>query len=245
MKARSTAGVTLLEVLLAVSLLSLLVAGVVTAMRLGLNAMGQTNNRLMANRRVAGAQRILEQHLRSFMPVTAACSPGPGGPVTVVPFFQGEPDSLRFVSGYSLEEGARGYPRVVELHIIPGEGGRGVRLIVNEHLYSGPLSAGATCLGPAPDPLLGVVRLRFRPIEIGSSSFVLADKLESCRFLYQRPIPGPAQTEWLPLWAHPQWPRAIRVEMTPIEDTPARLRPLSVTASIRVNRAMEIRYGDY
>ena len=51
MKPRS--GVTLLELLVAVSLLSLLSAGVLAALRLGINALAKTNARLADNRRVA------------------------------------------------------------------------------------------------------------------------------------------------------------------------------------------------
>ena len=68
---RSTAGLTLLEVVIAVSLLSLLMVGVMTSLRLGLGALGKTNSQLMTNRRVAGAQRVLEGQLEGFMPVIA------------------------------------------------------------------------------------------------------------------------------------------------------------------------------
>ena len=63
MRRRSTAGVTLMELLIAVLLLSLLSVGLLFALRIGLNAYSKTQTRLMDNRRVAGAQRILEQEL--------------------------------------------------------------------------------------------------------------------------------------------------------------------------------------
>ena len=68
---RPRAGVTLLEVVIAVSLLSLLMAGVMTSLRMGLNALSRTNTRLMSNRRVAGAQQALQQQLQGFMPEVA------------------------------------------------------------------------------------------------------------------------------------------------------------------------------
>ena len=245
MTRRAQSGITLLEVLVAVTLLSLLSAGMMTSMRLGLGAMGRTNDTLMANRRVAGAQRILEQHLEGFMPVVAECRPGPDAPPLKMPFFQGEPQSMRFVSSYSLEEAARGYPRIVELQVIPGEEGKGVRLVLNEHLYSGPISAGFFCLGRVPDPLLGVEVPRFRPIEAGPRSFVLADKLAYCRFVYQEVLPPPVLTEWRTHWILPKWPRGIRIEMAPLEDHPSRVRPLTVTAHVRVNRYPVFDYGDF
>lgn len=238
---RSTAGITLLEVVIAVSLLSLLTAGMMTSLRLGLSALGKTNTKLMANRRVAGAQQVLHQQLRGFMPVIALYSPDPDAPPsTKLPFFQGEPTAMRFVSSYSLQEAARGLPRILEFQVIPGEGGAGVRLVVNEQLYSGPAAAGFFCLGPGADGF------RFRPIEIGPGSFVLADRLAFCRFSYQEKLPAaPLETKWTPLWTLGRWPAAIRIEMAPIDDEIARLRPVSVTAQIHVNRFPIFEYGDF
>src|SRR5262245_59487174 len=57
---RRDAGVTLIEVLVAVTLLSLLTVGMMYAMSVGFQAFQKTDRTLMENRRVAGAQRILE-----------------------------------------------------------------------------------------------------------------------------------------------------------------------------------------
>jgi len=57
---RRTAGVTLMELLIAVMLLSLLSVGLLFALRIGLNTYSKAQGKLMDNRRVAGAQRILE-----------------------------------------------------------------------------------------------------------------------------------------------------------------------------------------
>jgi hypothetical protein len=140
-----------MEVVIAVTLLSMLSVGMLAAIRMGFDALHKTNTRLMENRRVAGAQRVLEQELGGFMPVKALCS-RPNPPPTPFVFFQGQPQSMRLVSTYSLEEAWRGQPRILELQVIPGDEGRGVRLIVNEIPYTGPLSAGQSCLGMGPIP---------------------------------------------------------------------------------------------
>jgi Prokaryotic N-terminal methylation motif len=240
------AGLTLLEVVIAVSLLSLLMVGVMTSLRLGLSALGKTNSQLMANRRAAGAQRVLEGQLEGFMPVIALYGGSPGAPPTIkMPFFQGEPQSMRFVSSYSLQEAARGLPRILEFQVIPGKDGEGVRLVVNENPYTGPASAGIFCLGKGPDPLSGVESFRFRPIEIGARSFVLADRLAFCRFTYQEAPPPPAPVKWTPSWVLTRWPGAIRIEMAPLDEGGPRLRPVSVTARIHVTRYQIFEYGDY
>ncbi len=238
---RSLAGVTLMELLIAVTLVSLLSAGMLMAIRVGFNAMGKTNDRFLSNRRALGAQRILEQEIVGFMPVGADCiAGGPGRPR--IPFFQGEPDAMRFVSTYSIQEAARGYPRILEFQVIAGERNEGVRLVVNEYLYSGPLSTGALCFGLVPDPMLGVAVPRFAPIQAGPQSFVLADKLAFCRMLYQEALPPPALVRWLPRWFKAGWPSAIRVEMAPLAPDPAKLQPMTITAPLRSRRDP---LGDY
>ncbi|HWQ53316.1 MAG TPA: prepilin-type N-terminal cleavage/methylation domain-containing protein [Bryobacteraceae bacterium] len=249
-QSHSERGVTLIEVLIAVSLLSLLSAGMLTAMRVGLDAMNKSNERLMANRRVAGVQRIIVQQVAGFMPVMAQCmGTDPEAPRAKMPFFQGEQRVMRFVSTFSLDEAWRGLPRILEYLVIPGENGEGVRLVVNEIVYTGPRGAGLLCLGVAPDPLTGVPGPRFRPAEAGPHSFVLADKLAFCRFAYlEAALPGaPPMTpdRWRPDWVAPAWPLGVRIEMAPLEAEAARLQPVTVTAPVPIRRSPQIPYGDY
>ena len=236
MKRRSTAGVTLMELLIAVLLLSLLSVGLLFALRIGLNAYSKTQTKLMDNRRVAGAQRILEQELEGLVPVVAPCGAGTEGGGTPVRFFQGEPEVMRLVSTFSLQGAWRGRTQILEIFVIPGAEGRGVRLVVNEIPYQGPQAAGRMCLGPG----------RFSPPNAGPDSFVLADKLAFCRFAYlDRPQDLNVPVRWLPRFAGLAWPQAVRIEMAPMEPDPSRLQPISVVAPIHVLRSPEIPYGDY
>jgi prepilin-type N-terminal cleavage/methylation domain-containing protein len=237
-------GVTLLELLLAVSLLSLLSVGILTALRVGVTALGKANSRLMDNRRMAGVQRILEQQIAGFVPVVANCVREGERPPFRLPFFQGEIQSMRMVSSFSLAEGWRGQAQVLEFQVIPGERGAGLRLIVNEHLYAGPGVAGAYCLGLVPDEQLRVQVPLFRPIVVTPQSFVLADRLAFCRFSYREVLPPPIGERWVQHWISPRWPSAVRIEMAPVEDDTARIPPLTMTAPIRVNADPRERY-DY
>ncbi len=241
MKLGSRAGVTLIELLIAVSLVSLLTVGILMAIRVGVNAMEKTNNRFLSNRRVLGAQRALEQQIAGLFVASAHCRITPGAPPVRVPFFQGEPAAMRFVSSYSLQEAARGYPRILEYAVIPGDGGRGVRLVVNERLYTGPESTGLLCLGPGP-PGEGI---RFRPIEPGPQSFVLADRLAYCRFAFLEPLPPPDVPRWIPRWVRADLlPLAIRIEMAPLEADSSKIPLVTLTAPVRVNRNPTVRYAD-
>ncbi|HVN05578.1 MAG TPA: prepilin-type N-terminal cleavage/methylation domain-containing protein [Bryobacteraceae bacterium] len=241
---RSEAGLTLIEILVAMSLLSMLSVGVLAAIRLGLDAVHNTDARLMENRRIAGAQRALENQLAGFMPLKAICPAGPNGPQAEFPFFEGQPQSMRLASTYSLQEAWRGRPYIDEFQVIAGANGVGVRLIVNEIPFTSPLMAGLSCEGMAPDPESGRSMPQFAPIQIGPQSFVLADKLAWCRFSYLEPGKPPEDDRWRANWVQPHWPAAVRVEMAPLDDNRVRLRPLTITSAIRVNSLPELRYVD-
>jgi len=236
-KRRRSAGVTLMELLIAVTLVSLLSAGIVISLRVGLSAMNKADTRLMANRRVASVERILNQEISGIMPVVAECHPPGDAPTVKIAFFQGEAASMRLTSTYSLQQGSRGQPMILEFQVIPGENNQGVRLVVNERLYGGPQEAGLTCLGVAPDPLTGVTGPRFLPISIGANSFVLADKLAYCRFSFREVVPAPPAVKWLAHWTEPQFlPDAVRIEMAPLTPDPGRLQPVSLTIPVHVTR---------
>jgi hypothetical protein len=196
---------------------------------------------------VLSVQRSLEQQIAGLMPVMADCMGAPDVPPARMRFFQGAPESMRFVSSYSLGEASRGYPRILEFQVIPGEEGHGVRLVVNEHFYTGPRSAGLFCLGWAPGggPGGAPPGFVFPPIQAGPESFVLADRLAYCRFLYRESVPPPALERWTRAWDAVRWPSAVRIEMAPLDTPPSRPALVSITAPIRVNRAPFEAYADY
>ena len=239
------AGITLMELLVAMTLLSLLSVGVLFGLRIGLNAMERSNDRLMTNRRVLGVERVITQQIAGFMPVRADCLIAPDIPPRSVPFFQGEAQTMRFVSTYSLDEASRGYARILEYQVIPGENGVGVRLIVNELLYTGPLSTGSLCAGIQTDPTVGTQRALFRPVQPGPASFVLADKLAHCQFFFQEQQKPPEPDLWVQTWVRDRYPGAIRIEMRPLSPDPSRLEVPAIVVPIRVTRNPKVEYLDY
>ena len=240
-RAAAQRGVTLIELLVSITLLSLLSVGMLITLRVGLNAMDKANAKLMANRRVASVERIMRSEIQDLIPVVANCVPEAEQPPEALMYFDGRPQSLRFVSSYSLQEASRGEPRILDFQVIPGDRGRGVRLVVNELIYS-PRQAGATCVGSVPDPDRGVAMGAFRPIQVGPGSFVLADKLAYCRFSYRDFQPPPIGERWLPEWPLGKWPTAVRIDMAPLDPDPAHLPLTSVTVPIRVNRQPYVPY---
>jgi prepilin-type N-terminal cleavage/methylation domain-containing protein len=229
-------GVTLIELLIAVLLLSLLSVGIVLTLRVALSAMNKSDSKLMANRRVSSVERILDQEIEGIMPVTADCQPRPGVTGSRLMFFQGESQSMRVASTYSLQQGQRGLPMILEYQVIPGEDDQGVRLIVNEHWYTGPRGAGVYCLGTGAGPDGGPPGPLFVPIAIGSDSFVLADKLAYCRFSFRDPrLPGQTPV-WVPRWVKTVLPNAIRIEMAPLAPNAGSLQPVTLTIPVHVTR---------
>jgi prepilin-type N-terminal cleavage/methylation domain-containing protein len=237
-------GVTLIELLIAVSLVGFISLGMLMAMRVGLSAMEKTNSRFVANRKAIGVQKIVESQITGLMPVTAQCRPSGGEPAGMFSMFEGRPDQMRFVSSYSLAEAARGYPRLLEFKVIPGEKGQGVRLVVNERIYGGPFMVGSLCAGMAPSPE-GTVLPQFVPIEIGPASFVLADKLAYCRIWYRQTVPPPELERWLPMWTiRDLLPSGIRIEMAPLTADGSRLQVMTVSATAHINKWVLGPYAD-
>jgi general secretion pathway protein J len=132
MRRSSQRGFTLIELTIAVTLVAAISVTMLMAMRTSLVTLDRTDARLDSNRRVMAVEQILSRQLGGVMPVTGICNGG-----ARVPVFNGTDQTLFLVSSFSLSEGSRGYPRILSMQVVPAPGG-GLRLIVNEDLYSGP-----------------------------------------------------------------------------------------------------------
>lgn len=219
-------GFTLIELMISITLVAALSTGMLMAMRTSLLSMEKINSRLQFNRRVMGMEHILTRQIGGVMPVTSDCGSAR------VPIFNGTPTSLRLVSSYSMAEGARGYPQFDEFQVVQGDGG--LRLIVTEHLYTGPSSTEPFCGGQALLPSRGA------PL-----AYVVADRLVSCTFSYREQLPDqPPSSNWLPSWDRGDLPAAVKIEMTPLDSSPALLPVMNVTVPIRITRQVRTSYED-
>ena len=232
-------GMTLMEVLIAVSLVALLSTGMLFALRAGLGSVESINRHVRNARKASGARTILEQQFAGLIPVVAPCRTGAAQDYgAAAAFFDGEPGVIRFVSAYSLEESGRGRPQILELFAIQADDGNGVRLVVNETPYNSPLSAGMTCALQNSE-VGGVPLLIFPPPRSSPRSFVLADRLSKVSFAYQETMPGEPYERWLPRWVRiDAFPSAVRIEMIPLEADASRIPPLPFVARIQVNRSV-------
>ena len=104
-------------------LLGLLMLGMLFAMRIGLTTFAKTDSKLMINRRVVGAQRVLDEELEGLMPETLASCGETLTPSSGLPLFQGEAQAMRLVSTFSLQQAWRGQPQILELFVIQADDG--------------------------------------------------------------------------------------------------------------------------
>jgi len=225
-------GVTLLELIIAISLVALISGGMLTAMRTSLLTNEKVTNRLRTNRERMNLRQMLVHQISGSIPVMASCA-AMGGGGGDVPLFQGTLQTLRFVSSFSMTEGSRGYPQIVEYRVAPGPGG--LSLVVSEIPYTGPASAAPFCGG-------GDVTSS----ATNESPIVAADHLARCEFSYQQPVQQLAfsDVQWVPEWGRPTFPTAVKIDMTPVEGVTEPLPPLSVTVSLRTDRDFRGVYAD-
>ncbi len=238
------AGVTLIEILIAVSLLSLLSVGVLVAMRIALNTMDKTDAHLVRNRRVVNSQKLIENQLGGFIATQADWRPFPDRP-NLIPFVQFEQQTMRFVTSYSLQDSSRGRAQIAAFHVIPGDKGMGVRLIVNEQPWTGPLQAGLMVTNVEQNPQTGVRNILFAPVLPGPESFILADRLAYCRFSFLEALPAPPFRRWRPDWVNGQFlPLGIRIEMAPLSTSAAELHVTTITVPMHLTRDTMSTYVD-
>jgi hypothetical protein len=244
MKNKSELGVTLIEILIAVSLLSLLSVGMLVAMRLGFTTMDKTDARLIANRRVANSRQIIENEISGFMYTRAWFHPKPDE-INPVNFLEAQPQRMRFVTTYSIDDSWRGRPQIAVMQVIPGEKNEGVRLIVNEAVYTGPEQAGREITSIEQIPLALPV-IHYRAIEPGAQSFVLADRLAYCRFSYlEQRYEAPFRVWRSDFPLLNAFPMAIRIEMAPLDRKPGELHVTTVTVPFSPNGVPGTNYADF
>jgi prepilin-type N-terminal cleavage/methylation domain-containing protein len=223
------AGFTLMELMISITLVAAIATGMLLAMRGGLLSLNKTQTRLDENRRALGVQRILSLQLAGAMPARTGCN-GQLSPYA----FRGTATALQMVSTYSIAEGSRGAPQIVEYQVAPDEGAT-LKLIVYERLYAGPASTAGFCADS--------VVLQGSP-----QPFVAASHLAYCRFSYFQMNPDTQFRggSWIGEWAAPTMPSAVRIEMAPAVPDPNRLPIVAITAPLYVNRFFdEVHYDDY
>lgn len=205
------AGMTLIELLIAVTLFGAISASMGVVLNIAFTSMNKIDAKVDFNRRIIASQRTLDQILQGMIPVLTPCA---GKPIGIAAIETG----ARFLSSHSLTEGSRGRPQIVELFVAPSPNG-GFRLLLNERPYFGKRSLSAVC---------GL------PFQVQQTSFILADRLSRCRFGFRRIDLSTGSELWFPGWIFPEWPSAIRIEMAPLKFEANQIQPATIYAPILV-----------
>ena len=208
---RGNAGMTLIELLLAVTLFGAISASMGVVLNVAFTSLNKIDAKVDFNRRVISSQRALDQILNGLIPVVTPCGGRPVG-------MMGSATTMRFLSSYSLTEGSRGRPQIVELFTAPSPNG-GFRLLLNERPYLGKRMLTAIC------------GLQFLT---NDSSYILADRLERCLFSFRRIDRESGGEMWTPAWVFPEWPSAIRIDMAPVKFQANQIQPATVFAPLFV-----------
>lgn len=239
------AGFTLIEVMLAISLVAAIATGMLLAMRNGLMTLDRIGTRLDENRRALALDRLLRGQLDGSFLASATCGRGGGGGATggngggtgggagganLRGSFQGTGSRMLLVSSYSMATGSRGYPVIVEYQFLPNADGT-IRLVALEAPYFGPAALRPFCGGSAGR---------------ASSALVLADRLSFGRFLYQdRNLRTDQGSRWIPNWTRPYLPVAVRVEMAAADPLATRIPQGPVTVPLHTTQLPGEDYGDH
>jgi len=230
---RKQAGFTLLELLVAITIVSLLSTTILFGWRIAANAWGRASELVEEQRRVAATHQVLQEQMAAMVPYSPWTRQGMQDV-----FFQGEPQTARFLSRYSLENRAGSGLYLIEYEIAEQMDGT-CQLLMNEAPLRNPDEAGgvfASVEQSAAGPIL-----RFVPVERTAKTRVLLEGLEECRLEYYRPAGPQEPGAWVEQWTSRgvELPRCMAIRIAPraasnepVRQAQGKLRPVSVIADI-------------
>lgn len=151
-------GFTLLELLVAITLLGLLMAALLGGLRLGARVWERGEARLDASSRIQVVQGFLRQRLAEALPVSALSEDGRAEE----PVFRGEPGAIRFASPLPDYLGAGVY--LMELGLADGGGTDRTNDLV---LRWRPLEPGPAAAAGEVEPQARILLARVEALDIG------------------------------------------------------------------------------
>ena len=220
------AGVTLLELLVSITIVSLLATTALFAWRVGVSGWEKASIQLERDRTVLAVHELLTEQIASMTPYQTPIEQG--GQIL---FFQGEEETARFVSRYSLTHRSASGLYLVEYHVAEQQDGTR-QLLFREEPVRGVEELGARVAGR--DAESGVLRTRFHPFERGEAARVLLEGLQECRFEYYQPATPTRPGSWTSDWhgGANEIPPAIRIHALAPKDA-GDLKPVTITAMVR------------
>lgn len=221
----SECGFTLMELLVSMTIISLLAVTILFGWRIAAGAWGRASQLVDEQRRVAAIDQVLETQMAEMLPATPWLRQG-----NAAVFFQGEPRTARFLSRYSLVNRSRSGLYLVEYQISDGPSGT-QQLLLNESPVEnqdelGTLRADAPQSADSSQP-------RFVSFERTPQTRVMLEEITGAHFEYYQPAGPLGPGGWVSRWQGQanELPRAMAIRFS-ANPAPNRLQPAAVVARI-------------
>ena len=223
-------GVTLLELLVAISLMGMVSLGLLFGLRIAASAWQKGNSRLAADRQVLAAGDLFAQQVANARP--RKVNVGPLDRQIQVFYFQGEHDRLRFLTATSLSGRSRSGLWLAEYSFRVDDGGR-CKLTYNEWPFREDSDAAPTILGLREDAVSHRQVVRFAEPAQNPQTRDLYHDLDSCGFEYLTQRLG-EDPRWEPEWIsdRPLLPPAVAARFRSREGRG--IAPVAMVASFNV-----------
>ena len=219
-------GFTLLELLVSITIVSLLTVSIVFSWRIATTAWSRSSELVEEQRQVAAVQALLRKQVAAISAYAPFSREWRG-----IVFFQGEQQVARFLSRYSLENRTRSGLYLVE-YLITEETDGTKQLLMNETALHNPEELRRFITG-VEQSATGPIQ-QFLPIERSPKTRVLLTDLEDAHLEYYRPATQLQESgEWVEQWltARGELPRGIAFRLAK-ESNPNHLEPVSMTIAI-------------
>lgn len=223
-------GVTLLELLVAISLLGMVSLGMLFGLRIAASAWHKGNTRMAAGRQVIAASDLFAEQIANARPRLVEWGPL-DRPVRFF-YFEGTHDRLRFLTATSAAGRSRSGLWLVEYSFRPDDGGR-MKLVYNEWPFREDADAAQTVQDIAMDPTRNRMAVRFIAPASTAQTRELYRDLDDCGFEYLILRPG-EEPRWEPQWEvdRPLLPPAVAARFRTREGRG--IAPVAMVASFNV-----------
>ena len=180
----SGAGFTLMEVLVSITLMSLISVAIYYGYRIGLDSWSRAEKSLVRERNVQFVLDLMSRQLGSMVPYYSRQALD--GAFVDVLLFNGTEQGVRFVTTFSVESRSAAGLRLVEYFLGSSREGSGRALLLNEKLLPDDRNLASTVFGSLSRGEKNSVVAAFRGFSEGENTVALVEGLASAGFEFPR-----------------------------------------------------------